>query len=519
MIGILGPASPWARETIALGLDVSLKATVLVLLALAIHLGSGRRRALLRSVLWNACLLGLLVLPVAAVAFPGLRVACLPGREAPADFGPVREAVAPPPLSPDPLDGPNLIESPLVRPQAPTRLDWASAVVLAYLAIAAALAVRLALSLAAVGALVRTSVPVEERPWVEALDRWRGRLGLSRGVRLARSSRVGVPVVVGWLRPTILLPEGLVDRAAPPTIDAILLHELAHVRRGDYPWNLLLRLVQAIYWPHPLVWPVGRIVAGVREQACDDLCVSWLGGTADYRATLLEMASGLVRRPGPSLGLAMSRTTRLGRRLAWIERSEGVSRCLLGWPSRTAIAVAVVAAVGVLGSVKLARSASAPPPKAEEPKAQDDARPRDDQAPRPDAPDRKDPPRRLRVERLKRGDIRRTTTQPCTVHAFQSADLFAKVSGYLKSQAVDIGDRVKRGDVLAVIEAPELSREADRASATVAQAQAMHGQATVRVVTARSEVTAAEATVAQAQVEVVAPHHGPEIPREGIRAV
>ena len=70
------------------------------------------------------------------------------------------------------------------------------------------------LSLLAVERLRRSSPEVREQPWVEALERWRGRLGLSRRVRLARSQRLGVPVVVGWLRPVVLLPDPLVDSAA-----------------------------------------------------------------------------------------------------------------------------------------------------------------------------------------------------------------------------------------------------------------------------------------------------------------
>ena len=214
----------------------------------------------------------------------------------------------------------------------------------------------------------------------------------------------------------------------------------------------------------------------VREQACDELCVSWLGGSANYRATLLEVTAGLIRRPWETLGLAMTRSTKLGRRLARIARSRG-PRAACSAPARGVIVVAVLAAFGLLGSVTLVR------PRADEPK--------------PRIPDR-----RVRVKRGRRGEIRRTTTQPGTLHAFESADLFAKVPGYLKEQNVDIGDRVKRGELLAVIDAPELIKDAEQAAEAVEQSRVAVTQAEARVKTAENEAKAAEATVSQAEAEV-----------------
>ncbi|MEO6808876.1 MAG: carboxypeptidase regulatory-like domain-containing protein, partial [Isosphaeraceae bacterium] len=124
----------------------------------------------------------------------------------------------------------------------------------------------------------------------------------------------------------------------------------------DYGWNLVRAVVQVLYWPHPLTWFLGRIIGAVREQACDDFCVHVMGGSTEYRATLLEVASGLVQRPDPALGLAMARPSNLGRRLAWIDRGRGVSRCLMRWPSRFALLAAVVTAAGLIGSIEFHRA-------------------------------------------------------------------------------------------------------------------------------------------------------------------
>jgi RND family efflux transporter MFP subunit len=100
------------------------------------------------------------------------------------------------------------------------------------------------------------------------------------------------------------------------------------------------------------------------------------------------------------------------------------------------------------------------------------------------------------------GGIERQTVQPGSVIAFESADLFAKVSGYLKSQEVDIGSRVKQGDVLARIDAPEFVKAVEQDQAAVTQAKAQVVQAQARVATAVAEREAAEAAVKQSAAEV-----------------
>jgi RND family efflux transporter MFP subunit len=110
----------------------------------------------------------------------------------------------------------------------------------------------------------------------------------------------------------------------------------------------------------------------------------------------------------------------------------------------------------------------------------------------------------LRVEAVRpvRGGVRRLTIQPGSVHAFESVQLYAKASGFLKQQTVDIGSVVKRGELLAEIDAPELLRDVDEAEATVGRAKAQADQAASRVVTAEAEQAAAAAQVARAESDI-----------------
>ncbi len=112
---------------------------------------------------------------------------------------------------------------------------------------------------------------------------------------------------------------------------------------------------------------------------------------------------------------------------------------------------------------------------------------------------------RVRVDVVKpaKGGLERTTTQPGTVIAFESAQLFAKVSGYLKSQEVDIGSHVERNQVLAEIDSPELLKAVEQAKAAVSQAQAQFAQAQARILTAAADSEAAAAHIKQSQAETV----------------
>ena len=104
----------------------------------------------------------------------------------------------------------------------------------------------------------------------------------------------------------------------------------------------------------------------------------------------------------------------------------------------------------------------------------------------------------------RQGGVERTTTQAGSVHAFDHASLYAKVSGFLKLQNVDIGDRVKQGDLLAVIEVPELDKAIDQNKAMLDQARANVKVTEAKIRSARAAKEAAEALVKQAETMVVA---------------
>jgi beta-lactamase regulating signal transducer with metallopeptidase domain len=136
----------------------------------------------------------------------------------------------------------------------------------------------------------------------EALARLALRLGVTRPVRVLQSAIVQVPAVIGWLRPVVLLPASALTGLTPLQLDALLAHELAHVRRCDYLVNLVQSMIETLLFYHPAVWWVSRRVRQEREHCCDDLAVSVCGDAFAYARALVGMEG--LRAPAPSFAMA-----------------------------------------------------------------------------------------------------------------------------------------------------------------------------------------------------------------------
>ena len=131
-------------------------------------------------------------------------------------------------------------------------------------------------------------------PWPGRLDRLRASLRVSKPVALLETCLAEVPVVIGYLRPVILIPVGVLANLPAEQVEAILSHELAHIRRHDYLVNLLQTVVEGFLFYHPAVWWISRVIRAERENCCDDLVVAANGDAHAYAAALaaLEQTRG-----------------------------------------------------------------------------------------------------------------------------------------------------------------------------------------------------------------------------------
>lgn len=176
--------------------------------------------------------------------------------------------------------------------------------------------------------------PAPER-WQHAKAVLAARLRLARPVRLLESSRVHVPVVIGWLRPVLLLPPAVLTGLTPRQLEAVLAHELAHVRRHDYIVNLLQAAVETLLFYHPAVWWVSRTVRVEREHCCDDVAVAACGDAVLYARALTAVES---LRHAHTAGMALAVTG--SPLMARVRRLLGVSQ-----PMRVSSSGWVVAAL------------------------------------------------------------------------------------------------------------------------------------------------------------------------------
>lgn len=163
-----------------------------------------------------------------------------------------------------------------------------------------------------------------------AQDRWQkelawlsARLRVSRPVLLLESSLADVPMVLGHFKPLILVPVGLLAGVPSAQVEAILLHELAHIRRHDYLTNMLQRLVEGLLFYHPTVWWISHVMRTERENCCDDVVVSITGNSHEYAKTLAALEQ--YRFPGrePAIALTGGRLMKRIRRLLYPQAPNG----------------------------------------------------------------------------------------------------------------------------------------------------------------------------------------------------
>ncbi len=116
------------------------------------------------------------------------------------------------------------------------------------------------------------------------------KLGITRAIRLLESTAIDVPLVVGAIRPVIVVPASLITGLTPLQLDMLLAHELAHIRRHDYLINLLQTVLETLLFYHPAARWISDRAREERENCCDDLAVAMCGGDAgQYTSTLLVL--------------------------------------------------------------------------------------------------------------------------------------------------------------------------------------------------------------------------------------
>ena len=239
-----------------------------------------------------------------------------------------------------------------------TRLGAASPVALLFslwAAVVLAIAAWLAWGALAVRRIVRGARPLASADWTTPLYEIADRLELEQAPRLVRSAEARMPFACGFLHATIVLPDDC-ERWTLDRRRAVLLHELAHVKRRDLIGHTLGRLACALWWFHPLAWTAARRLRAESERACDDMAIASGARASDYAEHLLEIVTSVRVDRTPAVALAMARRKEFeGRMLAILD--DDAPR--VGPGRRQSLAL-----VATLGMIALVVGAAAPAPRA-----------------------------------------------------------------------------------------------------------------------------------------------------------
>jgi beta-lactamase regulating signal transducer with metallopeptidase domain len=337
------------------------KATIILVAALLLTRAMQRASAGTRHLVWLVTLVTLLLVPALAAWAP-LRLEILPSRTSVASQRVSNDEA---PAAPRSTERPaaTVTEAPITVPEplaSPSALDYVRGLSLVtsllsiWIGVALLIGTTLVFAWLAVRRIVRRAEPLTDPDWLTPLWEVSDRLGLEEPPRLLRSTDAKMPFACGVLHPTIVLPadcdEWTLDRR-----HAVLLHELAHVRRRDLVGHTLGRFVCAVYWFHPLVWTAAKNLRSESERACDDLALVCGARATEYAEHLLDIVTSVRRDATPQVALAMARPSEFeGRMLAILdpERSRRI-------PSRKRTA----SLVGTLALLSVVVGAAQPLPR------------------------------------------------------------------------------------------------------------------------------------------------------------
>ncbi len=209
------------------------------------------------------------------------------------------------------------------------------------------LSVRFLGGLRAANRLTRRGAQPAEPEWQEMLQRLAARLVVTRPVRLLQSAVVKVPTAIGAFRPVILLPASVFTGLPTRGLEALIAHELAHVRRHDYLVNLIQTAAETLLFYHPAVWWVSSRIRAEREQCCDDLAIAATGDARSYARALVRLEE--MRGAAPRLAVAAGGGN-LWKRVLRLLSEAPPSAPASGWVSG-ALALAMVFVIGAASRV------------------------------------------------------------------------------------------------------------------------------------------------------------------------
>lgn len=149
--------------------------------------------------------------------------------------------------------------------------------------------------------------------WKDRIDELSYNLGIQKTITLLESAIVKVPVVIGILKPVILVPAGLIINLSPQEVESILIHELAHIRRRDYFFNLLQCFVDVLFFFNPAILWISSLIRNERENCCDDIAIQQTRSKKQFVQALVSFHQYNLSAPGYAMPFAEKKSRLLTR--------------------------------------------------------------------------------------------------------------------------------------------------------------------------------------------------------------
>ena len=160
----------------------------------------------------------------------------------------------------------------------------------------------------------RLNFPTDEY-WNDMMHRLANKAGIKKSIELVESAIVRTPMVIGHLKPMILFPLGVINKLSAQEVEAILAHELAHVLRHDYIFNILQSVVEALFYFHPAVWWLSSQIRNERESACDEIAIDLINSKINFAKALVTIQEMAFYPMSPALAFAGQRKNQFVMRM------------------------------------------------------------------------------------------------------------------------------------------------------------------------------------------------------------
>ncbi len=286
--------------------DTTMKSLVIFAVAGLFAFCLRRKSAAVRGFVWSMAIVGCLTAPLFSFVLPKWELGILPA-EAPVSVA--QSQLSPKPVSSIPITSTQPQPNSVTDQSGPlTTLHWTDWMAIIWAGAGLFLLIRLIVGIGAVW-----HISARGNNFSRAAEQCRSNWNQRANVRL--SNRITVPMVWGFLRPVILLPVDA-DQWQTERLHAVLLHELAHIKRWDWTMQMVTQITCAVYWFNPFVWFAAHRMRIEAEQACDDQVLNAGYQSTKYAQLLLDITRNVkIAKVTARAAVAIARSSKIERRL------------------------------------------------------------------------------------------------------------------------------------------------------------------------------------------------------------